>query len=43
MKKLTIGVLALQGSFAEHMDMLDRIGVQAGKSACRKTWKGWMD
>lgn len=29
MKKLTIGVLALQGSFAEHMDMLDRIGVQA--------------
>ena len=38
----TIGVLALQGAFIEHIRMLERLGVEAREIfACRPSWTGW--
>ena len=36
---MTIGVLALQGDFAEHSAMLRRAGVEAAWSACQSSSK----
>ncbi len=38
-----IGILALQGDFAEHIAMLKNLGVAtAEKYACQNSWKIWM-
>ena len=39
---MKIGVLALQGDFAEHQVMLHGLGVPRWcRCACPLTWKGW--
>jgi len=37
---MKIGVLALQGAFAEHMGMLESIGVESGEIRCRDDFNG---
>ena len=35
---MTIAILAMQGAFLEHGQMLDRLGVNISKSVKKKIW-----